>query len=55
MNVKHGTFIPQIFSLTGGEVAETSIFHKHISQKIQIKWKKNMKTFKHWLDVDCLS
>ena len=33
MNVEHGTFIALDFSLTEGEVPETSTFHKHIAQK----------------------
>ena len=37
MNVEHGTFTPLVFSLTGGEGPETSMFHKHISQQIAIK------------------
>ena len=37
MNVVHGTFTPSVFSLTGGEGPATSIFHKHIAQKIANK------------------
>ena len=37
MNVEHGTFTPLVFSLTGGEGPETSMFHKHISQLISTK------------------
>ena len=37
MNVEHGNFTPLVFSLTGGEGPETSMFHKHISQQIAIK------------------
>ena len=33
MNVEHGTFTPLVFSLTGGEGPETSMFHKYIAQK----------------------
>ena len=35
MNLEHGT--PLAFSLTGGEGPATSIFHKHIAQKIANK------------------
>ena len=37
MNAEHGTFTPLVFSLTGGEGPETSMFHKHIAQKIANK------------------
>ena len=37
MNVEHGTFTALVFSLTGGEGPEGSIFHKHIAQKICAK------------------
>ena len=33
MNLEHGTFTPLVFSLTGDEGPETSMFHKHIAQK----------------------
>ena len=33
ISVEHGTFTPLVFSLTGGEGSETSMFHKHIAQK----------------------
>ena len=33
MNVEHGTFPPLVYSLRGGEGPETSMFHKHITQK----------------------
>ena len=33
MYVEHGTFTPLVFSLTGGEGPETSMFHKNIAQK----------------------
>ena len=32
MNVEHGTFTPLVFSLTGGEGPETSMFDTHIAQ-----------------------
>ena len=37
MNVEHGNFTPLVFSLTGGEGPETSMFPKHIFQKIANK------------------
>ena len=37
MNVEHGTFVPLVFSLTGGEGPETYMFHKHIAQKVANK------------------
>ena len=37
MNVEHGTFTPLAFSLTGDEGPKTSIFHKHIAQKLANK------------------
>ena len=37
MNMEHGTFTPLVFSLTGGEGPETSMFHKYIVQKIANK------------------
>ena len=33
MNVENGTFTALVFSLTGGEGPETSMFHKHIAPK----------------------
>ena len=42
MNVEHGTFTPLVFSLTGGEDPETSLFHKHIAQKIANKKQKRI-------------
>ena len=41
MNVKHDTFTPLVFLLTGGEGPESSMFHKNIAQKISAKTKKN--------------
>ena len=40
MNVEHGDFTPLVFSLTGGEGPGTSMFHKHITQKIANKTKE---------------
>ena len=37
MNMEHGTFTPLVFSLTGGEGPETSMFHKYIAHKIANK------------------
>ena len=37
MNVEHGTFTALFLSLAGGEDPETSMFDKHIPQKIAIK------------------
>ena len=37
MNVEHGAVTALVFSLTGGEGPETSMFHKHIAQKIANK------------------
>ena len=37
INVEHETFTPSFLSLAGGEGPETSMFDKHISQKIAIK------------------
>ena len=37
MNVEHGTLTPLVFSLTGGEGLGSSMFHKHIAQKIANK------------------
>ena len=37
MNVEHVTFTPLVFSWTGGEGPETSMLHKHITQKIANK------------------
>ena len=34
MNVEHGTFTQLVFSLTNGEGSKTSMFHKHVAQKI---------------------
>ena len=42
MNVKHGTFTPLIISLKSGEGPETSMFYKHIAQKLG----KILKNFK---------
>ena len=41
MNVKHETFTPLVFSLTGSEGQEASMFHKHIAQKISAKTEEN--------------
>ena len=41
MNVEHGTFTPLVFSLTGGEGPNVSMFHKHIAPKIFAKTKEN--------------
>ena len=35
--MEHGTFTTLVFSLTDGEGPETSMFHKHIAQKIANK------------------
>ena len=37
MNVEDGTFTSLVFSLTGGEGPETSMFNKRIAQKIANK------------------
>ena len=38
--MEHGTFTPLIFSLTGGEGPEASMFHKYIAQKISARTKE---------------
>ena len=43
MNMEHGTFTPLFFSLTGFEDPETSMFHKHIAQKIANKTSNKIK------------
>ena len=53
MNVEHGTFTPLAFSLIGGEGLETSMFHKHIAQKIANK--KEEKYEKVQTLIRCLS
>ena len=37
MNIKHGTFTPLVFFVSGSFVKECSIFHKHMAQKIANK------------------
>ena len=37
MNVEHGFLTPLVFSFTGDEGPQTSMFHIHISQKIANK------------------
>ena len=37
MNEEHGTFTQLLYLLTGGEGNETSVFHKHVAQKIEAK------------------
>ena len=37
MNVEHGLLTPLVFSFTGDEGPQTSMFHMHISQKIANK------------------
>ena len=37
MNIKHGTFTPLVFFVSGSVVKECSIFHKHMAQKIANK------------------
>ena len=41
MHVEHSTFIPSIFSLTGGEGPEMPMFHKNIARKISAKIGEN--------------
>ena len=41
MNVEHGTFTPLVFSLTGSEIPEAFLFHKHIAQKIFANTEEN--------------
>ena len=41
MNVEHGTFTPLVFSLTGGEDPDASVFHKDVAQKISAKSEEN--------------
>ena len=41
MNVEHVIFTPLVFSLTGGEVPEAPMFHKHIAQKVSAKIEDN--------------
>ena len=41
MNVEHRTFTPLVFSLTGVKGPETSMFYKHIAQKISTKTEEN--------------
>ena len=43
MNVEDGTFTSLVFSLTGGEDPETSMFHKHIAPKIVNKTEEKYK------------
>ena len=40
MNSEHGTFTTLVFSLTGGEGPEVSMFHRHIAQKISAETEK---------------
>ena len=42
-NVEHGTLTPLVFSLSGDEGPETSMFHKHITQKIANKREEKYK------------
>ena len=41
MNVEHRAFTPLVFSLTGSEGPEASLFHMHIVRKISAKTKEN--------------
>ena len=41
MNVEHGTFTPLVFSLTGSEIPEAFLFHKHVAQKIFANTEEN--------------
>ena len=41
MNLERATFTPLVFSLTGGESPEVSMFHKHITQRISAKTEEN--------------
>ena len=43
MNIEHGTFTPLVFSVSGVLGKECSMFHKHVSEKIAIKYNKNYK------------
>ena len=44
MHMEHGTFIPSIFSLTGGGGPEKPMFHKNIALKISAKIGENYDT-----------
>ena len=41
MNMEHGTFTALVFSMTGVEGPEASMFYKHIAQKISTKTEEN--------------
>ena len=43
MNVEHRTFTPLAFSLIGDEGPKTSMFHKHIAQKLANKTEERYK------------
>ena len=43
--MEHGTFTLLVFYLSGGDCPKTSLFHKHIAQKIAKQ--ENMKRSKH--------
>ena len=37
MNIKHGTFTPLAFSVSGGMGKECSMFHKPVAERLEIK------------------
>ena len=47
MNIEQGTFTPLIFSINGGEGAESLAFHRHIAEKIAQGMEDRFKTCDH--------
>ena len=49
MNIEQGTFTPLIFSINGGEGAESLAFHRHIAEKIAQKTEDRFEHVITWI------
>ena len=49
MNIEQRTFTPLIFSINGGEGAESLAFHSHIAEKIAEKTEDRFKHVITWI------
>ena len=49
INNEHGSFTPLVFSITGGMSHESSVFHKHLAQKISSKTGQRYESIMSWI------
>ena len=49
MNIEQGTFTPLVFSINGGEGAESLAFHRHIAEKIAQKTEDRFEHVITWI------